>query len=163
MNKLGLFLCFLLAISYTQSEVIDGIDVNELYDKFTNIAKGLADNTEYKCSNLLINNKNKVLPKVEEVVRNLKDTNALPNALAGFALQLSMIDGFISDCNIASVVNIILTITKAEGIKQMGQNMIDNATELEGLFKDFTAATTEEGKLIVIGKIIRKITGITFH
>ena len=163
MNKLGLFFCFLLAISYTQSEVIDGIDVNELYDKFVIIARGLADNNEYKCSNILLNNKNKILPRVEDIVRNLKNENGLTNALAGAAGQLGLLSGFVSDCNIVEVISIISTITKADGIKKMGQNMIDNATELEGLFKDFTAATTEEGKLIVIGKIIRKITGITFH
>ena len=71
MNKLGLFFCFLLANSYTQSAEIDGIDVNELYDKFVIIAKGMTDNTEYKCSNILIKNKNTILLKVEEVVRNL--------------------------------------------------------------------------------------------
>ena len=163
MNKLGLFFCFLLAISYTQSAEIDGIDVNELYDKFIIIARGLADNNEYKCSNILLNNKNKILPRVEDIVRNLKNENGLNNALAGAAAQLGFLSGFVSDCNIVEVISIISTITKADGIKKMGQNMIDNASELENLFKEYTAAPDKDGKLMVIGKIVRKITGITLH
>ena len=41
--------------------------------------------------------------------------------------------------------------------------MIDNASELENLFKEYTAAPDKDGKLMVIGKIVRKITGITLH
>ena len=45
----------------------------------------------------------------------------------------------------------------------MGNSMIDNATELETLFKEFMDTSDKDGKLIAIGKIIRIITGITLH
>ncbi len=41
--------------------------------------------------------------------------------------------------------------------------MIDNAIELENLFKEIISASDKDGKLIVIGKIIQKIIGITFN
>ena len=162
MNKLGLFLCFLLAISYTQSEVIDGLDINELYDKFTIIAKGMAETTEYKCANSLINNKAKILPEVENIMKSLNNEQELMSKLIGAGLKLFMIDGFATDCNLQSIMEIAPKITKAEGIRNMGNNMINNADELETIFKEFTNASDLDGKLIVIGKIIRKITGISF-
>ena len=161
MNKLGLFLCFFLAISYAQSEVVDGIDVDDVYDKFVIIAKGLADSNEYKCSNQLSNNRNKILPRVVELIKNLKDKDAIAGALSGFA-QLISIRGIIDDCNIWDTIGKLLSIMKAEGISNMGQNMKDNASELEGLIKELTEANNQDTRLLVIGKIIRKITGITF-
>ena len=41
--------------------------------------------------------------------------------------------------------------------------MIDNAIELENLFKEIISASDKDGKLIVIRKIIQKIIGITFN
>ena len=162
MNKLALFWCFFLAIGYTESEVIDGLDVTDLYDKFIIVARGMADNNEYKCSNHLENHRAKILPKVENIIRNLKDTSGIATELIGFAIQLSMIEGFVTDCNIKELVSTVLTITTADGIKKMGQNMIDNASALEGLIQELTAATNQDTRLLVIGKIIRKVTGLTF-
>ena len=66
-----------------------------------------------------------------------------------------------SDCNLFVIIDTLPTLLKADGIKKMGENMSSNANELEGIIKEFTDSTDKEGKLIVIGKIIRKITGIT--
>ena len=44
MNKLGLLVCFLLAINFSQSEVVDGVDIDDVYDKATVVSKGLAKN-----------------------------------------------------------------------------------------------------------------------
>ncbi len=162
MNKLGLFLCFFLAISYAQSEVVDGIDVDDVYDKFVIIARGLADSNEYKCSNQLSNNRNTILPRVVELIKNLKDKDAIRGALTGFAFQLILIDGIFDDCNIWDTISKLLSIMTASGISNMGQNMKDNASELEGLIKELTEANNQDTRLLVIGKIIRKITGITF-
>ena len=162
MNKLGLFFCFLLAISYVQTEVIDGLDVNELYDKFVIIAKGMAETTEYKCSNTLNTNKATILPVVEDILKSLKNEQELMGKIVSGGFKLMMIQGFAENCNLANVLEIVPKITKAEGIKNMGQNMINNADDLEALFKEFTGASDTEGKNIVIGKIIRKITGLSF-
>ena len=162
MNKLGLFFCFLLAICYVQTEVIDGLDINELYDKFTIIAKGMAETTEYKCSNALIKHKTTILPVVEDIMKSLKNEQELMNKLITASFKLLALQEFIEGCKINEVIQILPNLLKADGIKTMGQNMINNAGELENLFKEFTGASDIEGKNIAIGKIVRKITGLSF-
>ena len=162
MKKFGFLFFVLLAISYTQSEEIDGIDVNALYDNFTIIAKGMAETNASKCSNILIAHKKTLYRVIEAIIKNFNKQEKLEKILTAAALPLLMIPRIVEDCNIKSIIQTVPNLLKAEGIKQMGQNIIDNATELENLFKELFEAT-DDGKLIVIGKIIRKITGITFH
>ena len=160
---LVLFFGFFLYIRFTQSEEKDEIDVNELYDKITIIAKGMADNTDYKCSNTLINHKKILYPFIEGVIKNLKNQEELEKIMNAEALTLLMIPAFEEDCNINLIIQTVQNLVKVGGIKKLGQNIIDNATELENLFKEFIASSGKDGKLIVIGKIIQKITGITFY
>ena len=87
----------------------------------------------------------------------------LNSALLGSAAQLIFVEDFSSICNIGKIIGILTEITKAEGIKKMGQNMINNASELENLFNEILKATDNDGRLMVVGKIIRDITGITLH
>ena len=160
MNKFILFLCFLLSTSFIKSEVINGIDVNDLFDKFIVISKGLTDNTEYKCTKILTENKDEMVKVTENAI---KKKQGLSSALFAGVSQLIFVPGFAQDCNVGSIMIIVQDLLKAEGIKRMGQNMIDNANELETLFKELKEASDNNTRLIVIGKIIRKITGITFH
>ena len=161
MNKFLLFLCFLLAIGFTQSEVIDEIDVTDVFEKFLKISKGLTNNTEYKCTKILTNNKARLIRALEDMIRNKKDL--LPTLIGVAAQLIFFADGFSNNCNIGPNFDIVKEITKATGIRKMGQNMIDNATELEGLFNELQNATNNDDRLMIIGKIIRKITGITFQ
>ena len=158
----GLFFCLFLYISHTQSEEKNEIDVNELYGKITIIAKGMDDNSEYKCSNTLINYKKTLYPIIEGIIKNIKNQEELEKIMNSEALTILKIPAFEEYCNINLIIQTVQNIIKVRGIKKMGQNIIDNATELENLFKELFEAT-DDGKLIVIGKIIRKITGITFH
>ena len=162
MNKLGLFFCFLLAISYVQTQVVDGLDIDVLYDKFVGIAKGMAETTEYKCSNTLQTHKTTIRPVVEDIMKSLGNQQELMGKIVSAGLKLLMIEGLADNCNLGKVLEIIPKITKAEGIRNMGQNMVDYATDIEALFKEFSEAADAEGKNIAIGKIIRKITGLTF-
>ena len=158
MNKLGIFLCFLLTISYIKSE--DTVDVNQLYDKFLSIATGLTDGTEYKCKNLLIQNRAKIVGMVEESIKNKEDAQTI---LMKIAASFIFVPGFSTNCNVNEIIKVVLEITKAAGIRKMGQNMIDNADRLEQLFAEMKEKTEETEKLEVIGKIARIITGISFH
>ena len=83
--------------------------------------------------------------------------------IIGAGIKLLMVNGLTDNCNLAKIMEIVPKISKAEGIRNMGQNMIDNADDLENIFKEFKQASDLDGKLMVIGKIIRKIVGITFQ
>ena len=159
----GLFFCLFLYISHTQSEEKNEIDVNELYGKITIIAKGMDDNSEYKCSNTLINYKKTLYPIIEGIIKNIKNQEELEKIMNSEALTILKIPKFEEYCNINLIIQTVPNLVKVGGIKKMGQNIIDNAPELEDLFKEFIASSGKDGKLIVIGKIIQKITGITFY
>ena len=159
MNKLGLLLCFLLTFSYSKSEDIDGIDASMVYDQLISVTKGMAQTTEYKCSNTLKNNRDKIFPKFESIIKSLKNENDFLNELFTSAIQLfTVMDP--KDCNLYDIIAKFPNLLKAKGIEDMGKNMIDHASEIEGLINEFKKATDKEGKLIATGKIIRVITGI---
>ena len=163
MNKFGLFLCVLLAISYAQSSVVDGLDINDIYDKFVVISKGMADSTAYKCSANLLKNKQKIISTIENILNDVKGGKSVVDALIGRAVGLMFLDGFFDDCNVGSIISIAPDLLKVKGIQQVGQTVIQNASELENLFTEFTAAEDLDSKLIVIGKVIKSATGLTFH
>ena len=163
MNKLGLFFCLLLTISSTHSEEIKDFNITKFQDEFIIISKGMAETTEYKCSNTLINHKKTIFPVVKAVIENFNNKEELEKILAAAAFPLMMIPNFIKDCSLDKIINIIPKLRKAEGIKMIGQNMIDNANEIESLYNEFTEAQDLDGQLMAKGKVIRKITGISFQ
>ena len=159
MNKLGLLLCFLLAFSYSKSEDIDGIDPSMVYDQLISVTKGMAQTNEYKCSNTLKNNRDKIFPKFESIIKSLKNENDFMSELFKSGLSLlTVIEP--KDCNLYDIIAKFPNLLKAEGIKDMGKNMMNHAGEIEGLINEFKKATDKEGKLIATGKIIKVITGI---
>ncbi len=161
MNKVELFLCFLLAISYTQSEMIDGIDVDEVYGKLIIITKGMAETAESKCSNTLKDNKDLILPIVKDVIRNLKNTEELQNILKREAFKLFNIPNIITDCRIGNIISFVLNLLKPEGIREFGFNIKNNVNPLSCLLKAYFEASDKEEKLFVLGQIIRIITNIS--
>ena len=163
MNKFGLFLCFILAIGYAQSSIIDGIDMNDFYEKFIQISKGMSDSNSYKCASTLARHKTKVLEMVEKVVKDVKGGKSLTDALISNAIGLVFLDGFSTDCNVSSIISIAPELLKVKGIQTVGSNLVKNASDIENYIDEFMKAENLDGKLLAIGKIIRAATGITFH
>ena len=54
-------------------------------------------------------------------------------------------------------------LTTEKGIQQFGKNIIKNADTLENLFNELMTTLDMDSKLLVIAKIIKITTGITFH
>ena len=162
MNKVGLFICFLLAISFTKSEEIDGIDVDEVYGKLIIITKGMAKTAEYKCSNTLNNKKDEILPVVKDAVRNLKNTEEISNILGTLAVKLFK-TGVLNDCNVINIISFVSNILKPDGIRNLGYNIKNNVNPLSGLLQEYFQASDKERKLFVLGQIIRIITGVSLE
>ena len=159
MKKIDLFFCLLLTFTYTKSEETYIFNLTELYDEFTIISKGMAETNEYRCSKTLINHKKTIFPVVKAALENYNNLNELEKILAAAAIPLMMIPNFVKDCSIAKIIDTLPKLVKAEGIKSMGQNLIDHANEIENIFNE---TTDFDGKLIANGKVIRNITGISF-
>ncbi len=163
MNKFGLFLCVLLAISYAQSSVVDGLDINDIYDKFVVISKGMADSTAYKCSANLLKNKDSLIPIITNITNAIKRGKTLYEAFLENDSAFGQIEGIFDDCNINNNLVIIFFLTSEEGIKQFGKNIDKNADTLENLFNELMTTLDMDSKLLVVAKIIKITTGITFH
>ena len=119
----------------------------------------MAETNEYRCSKTLINHKKTIFPVVKAALENYNNVNELEKILAAAAIPLMMIPNFVKDCSIAKIIDTLPKLVKAEGIKSMGQNLIDHANEIENIFNE---TTDFDGKLIANGKVIRNITGISF-
>ena len=161
MSKIGLFLCFLLAFAH--SSIIDGVDTNEFYDKFIQIAKGMADSTAYKCASSLSRHRTKILETIEKVLKDVKGGKSMTDALISNAVSLIFLDGFADDCNVGTLIAIVPDLLKVEGIKKIGTNMVNNAADIEAYISEFMGADNLDAKLLAIGKIIKSTTGIVFH
>ena len=149
MNKSGLIFCFLFVISYIQAQ-----ETNEtiIFDMIVNITKGLTDNNEYKCTNILKNNREKLLNVTMAFVNNSSD---LSSALFTGAAQLLFVRGFATDCNVGK--NLL-------NVKKLSKD----STLIFQIFWEFLGLLSKikeisEEKLIKFGESIRNRTGITLH
>ena len=163
MNKFLLFLCALLVIGFAQSSIIDKLDIKVIYEKFINISKVMADTDEYKCSANLLKNNDTLIQIITNIINAIKGGKTLNEAFLENASAFGQIKGFLDDCNIINNLIIVLFFSRETGIKQVGTNIIENADTLENLFNELMTTLDMDSKLLVIAKIIKITTGITFH
>ena len=163
MNKFLLFLCALLVIGFAQSSIIDKLDIKVIYEKFINISKVMADTDEYKCSANLLKNNDTLIQIITNIINAIKGGKTLNEAFFENASAFGQIEGFLDDCNIINNLIIVLLLSRETGIKQVGTNIIENADTLENLFNELMTTLDMDSKLLVIAKIIKITTGITFH
>ena len=163
MNKFLLFLCALLVIGFAQSSIIDKLDIKVIYEKFINISKVMADTDEYKCSVNLLKNNDTLISNITNIINAIKGGKTLSEAFFENASAFGQIKGFLDDCNVVDNLIIVLLLSRETGIKQVGTNIIENADTLENLFNELMTTLDMDSKLLVIAKIIKITTGITFH
>ena len=163
MNKFLLFLCALLVIGFAQSSIIDKLDIKVIYEKFINISKVMADTDEYKCSANLLKNNDTLIQIITNIINAIKGGKTLSEAFFENASAFGQIKGFLDDCNVVDNLIIVLLLSRETGIKQVGTNIIENADTLENLFNELMTTLDMDSKLLVIAKIIKITTGITFH
>ena len=163
MNKFLLFLCALLVIGFAQSSIIDKLDIKVIYEKFINISKVMADTDEYKCSANLLKNNDTLISNITNIINAIKGGKTLSEAFFENASAFGQIKGFLDDCNVVDNLIIVFLLSRETGIKQVGTNIIENADILENLFNELMTTLDMDSKLLVIAKIIKITTGITFH
>ena len=163
MNKFLLFLCALLVIGFAQSSIIDKLDIKVIYEKFINISKVMADTDEYKCSANLLKNNDTLISNITNIINAIKGGKTLSEAFFENASAFGQIKGFLDDCNVVDNLIIVLLLSRETGIKQVGTNIIENADTLENSFNELMTTLDMDSKLLVIAKIIKITTGITFH
>ena len=159
MNKFGILFCFLLAVS--NSAIIDGIDVNDLYEKIIYVARGMTTTSEYRCVKNLSRNKATLLSIIEGGMAQVKAGKSINDAVKAQEINVKKIAGIYDDCNAELVMYAIPVIASKDGFDFIGSKLMTNNNEISALINQFTAASDLNGKLEIAGKILSILTTIT--
>ena len=160
MNKLVLFLCFLLAINFSQSVVIDGVDIDDVYDKATVVAKGLAKSNEYKCYSILKSKRSAILREIVEIINDFKSGDNWTSIAGKHFLFLLINNDFTSKCRVSEIAAEAMDFITPNGIYRLGSNMVGNSQTLQTYADEFVRANNLDGKLIAAGKMLKLVTGL---
>lgn len=101
-------------------------DVTDEIDEMIGMYKGMCKTEEYKCAHVFIDNKEKVVAafqKAEKDIEEGKDPIEVAFELASFIRGL---DGFIDQCRVFEMREVIEMLLNKEGFKTLLKNMIDN-------------------------------------
>ena len=160
MNKLGLLVCFLLAINFSQSTIVDGVDIDDVYDKATVVAKGLANNNEYKCFNILKRKRSTILNEIVKIIGEFKNGDNWTKIAGKHFLFLIINNDFTTNCRVSEIAAAAMELIEPTGIYRLGSNMVGNSQTLQAYADEFVRANNLDGKLIAAGKMIKLITGL---
>ena len=160
MNKLVLFLCFLLAINFSQSVVVDGVDIDDVYDKATVVAKGLAKSNEYKCYSILKRKRSAILSEIVKIINDFKSGDNWTTIATKHFIFLLINDDFTSKCRVSQIAAEAMDFITPNGIYTLGSNMVGNSQTLQTYADEFVRANNLDGKLIAAGKMLKLVTGL---
>ena len=159
MNKLGFLFFFLLAIGFSKSVVIDGVDISDIYDKVAIASQGMTNNNEFKCYKDLVKYRSQIINEIVQMINDVKKGYDLALVGAIHSFTLSFYGGFMTNCRIGDIIAQAMGFIKPEGIFYLGNNMVQNSQTLQVIADEFVRASNLNGKLIAVGKMVKLITG----
>ena len=157
MNKF--LVVFLLVLSAVSCRKVKDVPVDDIYAAVVALFKGMAETEEATCSNVLVNQKAKILEIVYAAIDEVKAGTAIETAVQNAAIKLMGIDGLVSECNVLAMPAIINKFTTEEGLVEIFQTLIDNIHEVytygqqikDGIQnKDYNAAAEAGGHILSI-------------
>ena len=160
MNKFG-FLISLLVLGFSiQATNLEETGIGMLYDKLVILAKGLSENGEEKCSANLVKNKETLMNIIQLIIADLSNGDEFSDIITRYMAQLIDVPGFVGDCNVLGVIAKVRGFTEEKGIKDIGYNLITNSKTIVAYGEEFKNAADLDAKLLVIGKMIKVVTGL---
>ena len=156
MNK---FLVVFLLISVASSFKLREVPVDDIYAAVVALFKGMAETDAATCSQVLVNQKPKILETVYAAIDEVKAGTAVETAIQNAAVKLMGVDGLVSECNVLAMPGIITKFTTEEGLVEIFQTLIDNIHEVftygeqirDGIKnKDYNAAAEALGHILAI-------------
>ena len=159
MNKFGILLCF-LAISLTQSALPE-LDWDVIFDMQVLVLKGMTESTDYKCANTFVKYKSRIVPVYREIWEDIRNGKDFKTAAMAHASELSDLVEIEQNCHVFEKIQDFAGFGKAQGIQQIGYNIITNSNEIANLIQELIKADGFDNKLIVFGKIFRTATGVS--
>ena len=156
MNK---FFVLLLALTAVSSFKLKEVPVDDIYAAVVALFKGMAETEEATCSQVLVNQKPKILEIVYAAIDEVKAGTAIETAIQNAAIKLMGVDGLVSECNVLAMPGIITKFTTEDGLVEIFQTLIDNIHEVftygeqirDGIKnKDYNAAAEALGHILAI-------------
>jgi hypothetical protein len=156
MNK---FLVVFLLISVASSFKLREVPVDDIYAAVVALFKGMAETDAATCSQVLVNQKPKILEIVYAAIDEVKAGTAVETAIQNAAVKLMGVDGLVSECNVLAMPGIITKFTTEDGLVEIFQTLIDNIHEVftygeqirDGIKnKDYNAAAEALGHILAI-------------
>ena len=156
MNK---FLVVFLLISVASSFKLREVPVDDIYAAVVALFKGMAETDAATCSQVLVNQKPKILEIVYAAIDEVKAGTAVETPIQNAAVKLMGVDGLVSECNVLAMPGIITKFTTEDGLVEIFQTLIDNIHEVftygeqirDGIKnKDYNAAAEALGHILAI-------------
>ena len=157
MNKF--LVVFLLGMVSVESCKLKEVPVDDIYAAVVALFKGLAETDAATCSQVLVNQKAKILEIVYAAIDEIKAGTAVETAIQNAAMKLTSVDGLVSECNVLAMPAIINKFTTEDGLVEIFQALIDNIHEVytygqkikDGIQnKDYNAAAEAFGHILAI-------------
>ena len=142
MNKLGLVL--LLLISSASSLRLREIPVDLIFNLFSSFFKGMAKTEEAKCSNVMLNEKERITKIINEAIDDYNSGKGLNVAIQVAIIKLVDSDELVDECNVLAMEAVMGKITTKDGIVEVFQNIIDNMSDIYSYGEKLKAAFDEK-------------------
>ena len=124
MNKF--FVVFLLFLVSVKTEV----PVDDIYAAVVSLFKGMAETEEYKCAQVLVDQKEKILEIVYAMIDEINAGTEIETAIQNAAMKLMGVPGLVSECNVLAMPAIINKFTDKTELVGVFQTLIDNIDEV---------------------------------
>lgn len=154
MKRSILFLFIILALNYVKNEEVEIIDI--IYDYIPKVLVGMSKTNSRECSDVFINNKDKILKIIKEYMNSIENGNDWFVIKAKIALELLTINNMIK-CNPEKLLELYLKINRIEGYKQIGSSVIKNNLSIYQLIREIKDVEGFDNKMASFGKILSLI------
>ena len=153
MNKIAVFLFFILFFNFSKSIEVDDATLDKLYDSLVEVLKGMCKTGKNECAEVFVNNKDQLITLIKNIMEELSNGTDLSTIILKYAIQLLLIDNIGTKCNIIYIVRVVAKFQNADGIRDIGKTIKDNADELFEYFQKILGDEATEVKLYAVGKI----------
>ena len=143
MNKFGLIL-LLVASVFSFKLKIKEIPEDDIYAAVVALFKGMAETEEATCSQVLVNQKSRILEIVHEAIAEIESGTDASTALQNALVKLIGVDGLVRECNVLAMPAIITKVTSKDGLVEIFQTCIDNIDDIYSYGEQIKAAFDEK-------------------
>ena len=154
MNKIAVFLCFILFFNFSNSFELNDETLDTVYDLLVEVLKGMCQNDKKECATAFAKNKDQLIVIIKEIMEEIKNGEEFGTILMKYSVKLLLIDDIGTKCNIIYILRVINKFQSADGIRDIGETIKNNADELYKYIQVILTGETTEAKLYAVGQIL---------